>query len=371
MSGDVRRNMLHSPAVWVGGAAFLLGVTGILTIASSRYPMVYPDMLLAKQALFLVAGVAVMLAASSVPFGRYRRYAPTLGAAGLLLLMILPLQGVKVHGMRGWLRFGAISLQPSELMKAPFLLMLALILAKRELPESRRFALGMLWTLGWIIPVVLQPDFGTAAIYFGAFVLLCFAIGGKLRYVAIPLVSGAAAAVWFIYRYEYAWKRLSGFWDPESDPLGSGWHPLQFKLAIAHGHLFGVKIGGALWSNHYLPFPYNDSAFATLSETLGFTGGLLVCGASVLLAWSLWRLGKSPIPRENRIFIIAVMLMLALQSMIHISVNLCLLPATGLTMPFVSYGGSSLIGCFWMLGMAISAGAEREEQKIQPINTEE
>ena len=328
-------------------------------------------MLLAKQALFLVAGVAVMLAASSVPFRWYRRYAPVLGGVGLLLLMILPLQGVRVHGMRGWLRFGAISLQPSELMKAPFLLMLAVILAKRELTEFRRFALGALWTLVWIVLVVLQPDFGTAAIYFGAFVLLYFAIGGELRYLAIPLVSGAAAAAWFVCRHAYAWKRLSAFMDPESDPLGSGWHPLQFKLAIAHGHLFGVKLGGALWSNHYLPFPYNDSAFATLSETLGFTGGLLVCGALVLLAWSLWRLGRSPMPRANRIFIVAALLLLALQSMIHISVNLCLLPATGLTMPFVSYGGSSLIGCFWMLGMALSAGAEREEQKIQPTNTEE
>ena len=363
MAGDVRRNILSSPSVLIGGAAFLLGVTGVLTIASSRYAMAYPDTLLAKQALFLVAGVAVMFIASSVPFRCYRRCAPVLGSSGLLLLMILPLFGVRVHGMRGWLRFGAVSLQPSELMKAPFLLMLAVILAKRERPEFVRFGWGALWTLLWIIPVVLQPDFGTAVVYFGAFVLLYFAAGGRIVYLAIPLSAWSAAAVWFICRHPYAWRRLCGFVDPGGDPQGSGWHARQFEMAIARGHLFGVKLGGALWSNNYLPFPYNDSAFATLSETLGFTGGLLVCGALVLLAYLLWRLGTSAVRNDNRVFIVGVLLLLTLQSVIHISVNLCLLPTTGLTMPFVSYGGSSLIGCFWMLGMALSAGAEREETK--------
>lgn len=363
MATDVRRNILRSSSVQAGGAAFLLGVTGVLTIASSRYPMSYPDALLAKQALFLVAGVTVMFVASSVPFGWYRKYAPWLGAAGLLLLITLPLSGVRVHGMRGWLRFGAVSLQPSELMKTPFLLMLAVFLAKHEMSELRRFAYGAVWTLLWITPVALQPDFGTAVIYFGAFVLLYFVVGGRLKYLAIPLAVGTAAATWFVYRHAYAWRRLSGFVDPEGDPLGSGWHPLQFKLAIANGRIFGVKLGKALWSNYYLPFPYNDSAFATLSETLGFTGGVLVCGVLVLLAAALWQLGKNCVRRENRIFILGTMLLLTLQGVVHISVNLCLLPTTGLTMPFMSYGGSSLIGCFWMLGMALSAGAEREEQK--------
>ena len=369
MPNDGKHDLLRSPSVQIGGAAFLLGVTGVLTIASSRYAMTYPDTLLAKQALFLVLGVAVMFAAAAIPFRFCLKYAPALGAAGLLLLMILPLGGVRVHGMMGWLRFGGISLQPSEIMKAPFLLMLAVILAKRDLSEFRRFALGMLWMTLWIVPVALQPDFGTAAIYFGVFVLLYFAIGGRIAYLAIPLVSGAAAATWFVCRHPYAWKRFSGFVDPWSDPLGSGWHSLQFDVAIARGHYFGVKLGKAIWSNNYLPFPYNDSAFATLSETLGFSGGVLVCGALALLAFALWRLGRSErLPWVNRVFIIGVMVLLTLQSMVHISVNLRLLPTTGLTMPFVSYGGSSLVGCFWLLGMALSAGGEREKQ--QPTTTD-
>ena len=360
MTGNVKRNMLLSPAVLTAVAAFLLGVTGVLTIASGRYDSsVYPDALLAKQTLFLVSGMIVMFAASAVPFRFYRKYAPVLGAAGVVLLLLLPLLGTRANGMCGWLRFGAFSMQPSELMKAPFLLVLAVLLAKRDKSEFRSFAFGMLWMLLWIIPVLLQPDFGTASVYFVTFVLLYFAIGGKLAYLAAPLSLGIAVAAGFVLRYPYAWKRLSAFIDPGSDPQGSGWHPLQFEIAVARGHIFGVKLGGAIWSNNFLPLPYNDSSYATLSETLGFTGGVLVCGALVLLAFSLWRLSRLPQDPDRRIFITGVMLLLALQGMIHISVNLCLLPTTGLTMPFVSYGGSSLIGCFILLGMALSAGREK------------
>ena len=361
MSGETGRNMLRSPSVLIAVAAFLLGVTGLLTIISSRYDaIVQPDILLAKQAAFLATGMIVMFAASAVPFRVYRKYALWFGVVGMAFLLIIPLCGVRVHGMRGWLRFGAVSLQPSELMKAPFLLVLAVIMGRREGSEFRRFCLGALWTVVWMIPVVLQQDFGTAVVYFGTFVLLYFAVGGRAAYLPIPLSAGIVAAALFICRHPYAWRRLSGFLDPGGDPQGSGWHARQFEIAIARGHLFGVKLGGAIWSNYILPFPYNDSAFATLSETLGFTGGVLVCSALVLLASSLWRLSKKTTRRENRIFIIGVMLLLTLQGVIHISVNLCLLPATGLTMPLVSYGGSSLIGCFLMLGMAMSAGNERE-----------
>lgn len=363
-SSDDRRN-LWEPSSAAGGAAFVLGVTGLLTIASSRYAVVeQPDSLLIKQLLFLVAGIALMFAAAAVPFRFYRKNALLLGGAGVCSLLLLPLLGVSIHGMRGWILCGGLSLQPSELMKAPFVLVLALIMTRSERSECWRFWVGVLWTLVWVVPVAWQPDFGTAAIYFGTFMLLYFAGGGKLRYLALPTLSGAAAAALFVWLHHYAWRRICAFIDPESDPLGSGWHARQFELAIARGHFFGAKLGGALWSNNYLPFSYNDSAFATLLETLGLAGGLLIGAMLILLATSLLRLGTAEkLPSGNRMFILGVMLLLVFQSIVHISVNLCLLPTTGLTMPFVSYGGSSLAGCFILLGMALSAGKETHDHK--------
>ena len=355
---------LWTPSTVTGGTAFMLGVTGLMTIASSRFAVVgYPDPLLLKQSLFLVAGVVAMFAAAAVPFRIYRKYAWIFGACGLLSLLVLPVFGVSIHGMRGWLRIGGFSLQPSELTKATFVLGLSMIFSRYERPEYWRFGWGALWTVAWLIPVARQPDFGTASIYFGVFVLFYVAAGGKLRYIAAPVAAGAAAAAWFVCRHPYALKRLCAFIDPEGDPLGSGWHARQFELAIARGHLFGAKLGGALWSNNYLPFSYNDSAFATLLETLGLAGGILIVLMLAVLAMAMWRLCVPELPPANRLFIVGAMLLLVFQSIVHISVNLCLLPTTGLTMPFVSYGGSSLAGCFLLLGMALSAGRERENGK--------
>ena len=353
------RHRLCSAANVVVGASFLLGVFGVLTIASSRFESAGPDPLLLKQVFFLFCGLFLMLAAASVPFRLYRKCAWLLGGVGAMLLIVLPWCGVRINGMCGWFRVGGLSLQPSELMKAPFLLVLAELMSRGEGTEFRRFASAGLWTLLWLIPVALQPDFGTAAIYFGVFMLLYFAASGKKTYLLLPVGGGLAAAALFVWRHPYALQRLRGFLDPDGDPMGSGWHARQFELAIARGHYFGAKLGGAVWSNNYLPFSYNDSAFATLLETLGLAGGVLTGALIAGLAAALLRLASGVSGVTERVFITGAALLLLFQSMVHVSVNLCLLPTTGLTMPFVSYGGSSLIGCFILLGMSLSAGREK------------
>ena len=358
-SEAVSRRRLCSASSVVVGASLLLGLFGVLTIASSRFETAVPDPLLLKQFFFLLCGLFLMLAAAYIPFRFYRRNTRLLGGIGVLLLIVLPWCGVRINGMCGWVRVGALALQPSELMKAPFLLVLAELMSCEKGTEFRRFAFSGLWTLLWLIPVALQPDFGTAAIYFGVFMLLYFAASGKKSYLLLPVGGGAAAAALFVWRHPYALQRFHGFLNPEGDPMGSGWHARQFELAIARGHYFGAKLGGAVWSNNYLPFSYNDSAFATLLETLGLAGGVLTGALIACLAAAMLRLASGAACVTERVFITGAALLLLFQSMVHVSVNLCLLPTTGLTMPFVSYGGSSLIGCFILLGMSLSAGREK------------
>lgn len=350
------RQPLFSASGLVCGAALLLGVTGVLTIASGSMGGQGADILFFKQVLFLFFGFIVMSAAAALPFGWWRRCALPLGIFGMAVLWLLPLFGIRVNGMCGWLNFGGLYLQPSEVMKAPFLLVLSLIAARFPPGDRRSFAGALLWTVLWVIPILLQPDFGTAAIYCATFFALCFVTGGKLRHLALPLGAGAAAAAAFVWRHPYAWRRIGAFIDPAGDPLGSSWHARQFELAIARGHIFGSKLGGAVWSGNYLPYAYNDSAFATLLETLGLAGGSLAAVLLILLASSLWRLAVRSDADDARVFITGAMLLIVIQSSVHIGVNLCLLPTTGLTMPFISYGGSSLTGCFWLAGIALSAG---------------
>ena len=357
------RQVLFSAPGVVCGAALLLGVTGVLTIASGSPNWHGADVLFFKQVFFLFFGFIVMSASAALPFGFWRKSALPLGIFGMAVLWLLPLFGIRVNGMCGWLNFGGLYLQPSEIMKAPFLLVLAAIVVRRPMESRRGFAEGLLWTLLWVIPILLQPDFGTAAIYCATFAVLCFVTGGKLRYLALPLCAGVVAAAAFVWRHPYAWRRIGAFIDPAGDPLGSAWHARQFELAIARGHIFGSKLGGAVWSGNYLPYAYNDSAFATLLETLGLAGGALAVALLTLFAASLWRLAVRADADDQRVFITGAMLLIVIQSMVHIGVNLCLLPTTGLTMPFISYGGSSLTCCFWLVGVALSAAKHTENKE--------
>ena len=177
-----------------------------------------------------------------------------------------------------------------------------------------------------------------------------------MRNLLIFCTGAAAAAALFVWSHPYAWRRITGLFQPELDPLGSGWHVRQFELAIARGQFFGEKLGHAVWSNAYLPLSYNDSAFATMAETLGFFGTLPVyLGFALLIASLVVLANRFDLEFDARLYILSAAALIGIQSLVHISVNLCLLPPTGLTLPLISYGGSSLIGCCLMLGIALSA----------------
>ncbi len=350
------------------GTTFLLGLWGVLTIASSQSSAPEPLYLVGRQFGFLLAAMAVLLAAWRIPFDFYRRNWPVLAALCLLLLGLLPFLGVRINGMRGWFRLGEFQLQPSEPAKGIFLLALAVVLTRFR--ASRwRFGVAFLVASIWVAPILLQPDFGTGMIYLAAFAAIYFLAGGSWRTLGMLGGGSLLLAALFVWRNPYAWRRITGLFQPEADPLGSGWHIRQFELAIARGHYFGSKLGGAVWSNAYLPLSYNDSAFATMMETLGLFGTLPVLLFFGALAGSLCWLALRPGMREDaRLCIGGAAVLIGIQSLVHISVNLCLLPPTGLTLPLVSYGGSSLVGTAFLVGLALSASREHGRfDRIVPL----
>lgn len=341
-------------AMAVSAITFLLGVWGLLTIASSLSSMP-SSLLIVRQFCSLAAGMAVMFVASRIPFGFYRRQVWLLGVLFFLPLLILPLAGVRVNGMCGWFRLGPLSLQPTEPAKGIFLLCVVVTLTALR-SETLRFWGALAVAALWLIPIFLQPDFGTAAIYLAGFAAVCFLAGVRWRELLIFCAGGATAAALFVWSHPYAWRRITGLFQPELDPLGSGWHIRQFELAIARGRFFGEKLGHAVWSNAYLPLAYNDSAFATMAETLGFFGTVPVyLGFTLLIAALAVLANRFDLEEDARLYILSAAALVGIQSLVHISVNLCLLPPTGLPLPLISYGGSSLIGCCLMLGIALSA----------------
>ena len=355
----MKGSRLMPPSFRFGGTAFLLAVFGVLTIISSQSASARPLYLALRQSCWIVTGFAAFSVVSRIPFSWYRRQAFPLAAAGIILLLLLPICGSRINGMRGWFRMGSISMQPSEVVKAIYLLSLSSLLAWRRRGEWRDFGAAAALAGMWLLPLAIQPDFGTSLVYGGVFLLLAWLAGIGWRPLVTAIVAGGIAAAAAVFRHPYVARRVWGFLNPEADPLGSGWHLRQFEMAIARGGFTGSKLGGAVWSNAYLPLPYNDSAFATMAETLGLVGLLLPASLFVLLIWWLCaEARREELSLGARFYLAGCAALLGLQALIHVSVNAGLMPATGLTLPFISYGGSSMTGCFLMLGIAVSAARE-------------
>lgn len=340
-------------------AVILLGISGIITIFISSRNAADPMSLVWKQLFRLVSGVIILCLTAAIPYEKIKKAVPYLSISALVLLYALLVFGVKINGMRGWFRLGAINFQPSEPGKIIFLAgLVSLLTAKNfeHFPDFRKTLLCGAYTAVWLAALLLQPDMGTTAVYAATFPAVLFLGKIKLRCIFSLLLTGTAAAAALVMLHPYALKRITGFLDPTQDVLGKNWHLNQFLRSVARGSWFGVKSGNALWSKSYLPFAYNDSSFAAICETIGAAGAALI--PAVFLALGLFLSGKAEknqLSQDRKLLVSGASFMLIFQSFLHISVNLGLFPVTGITLVFVSYGGSSMFSGCLILGTVLSA----------------
>ena len=356
MKQEELNRKVFNTTVLVQSLLFLLCIWGCLAIYNSNTLGTSPLYFVGRQLLWLVMGMLVMLAAQRVPFSFYTDNALTAAAIAYIPLLVVWRWGTSINGMSGWFTFGwtSASIQPSEFAKPFFILMLC-HLAVRGKNDFKTFLRLAGTTLLWLIPILLQPDAGTAVVYLLAFIIVCILSGVKVRHLLLIPAILTPIAIWVLYEHPYILKRFTGFWNPESDPLGSGWHIRQFQFTIARGGWFGVKMGKAAWSNSYLPLAHSDSVFATVAESLGFVGTLpvlLILGAVIFI---LYRLTLHLHGQYQKLFIVGTLSLIAVQTLIHISVNVALIPPTGLTLPLLSYGGSSLLSTLLTFGIILSA----------------
>ena len=332
----------------------LLSFFGLLTILSSQSESSTPYYFFTRQLISFAAAVLMMFFCSFLPFAFFRKNALLLAGVFLLAVLVLPFFGTRINGMCGWFRYGTFSLQPTEISKAFFLLGLIAVI-KHFKTGWRSFFAGLGYTLLWCGAILIQPDLGTTFIYFSVFMLVMFVSGIGWRWIIGSITLAAAGMVMFIKFHPYAMKRLAAFLNP-----GESWHLQQLELAVARGGWFGSKLGQALWSNAYVPLPYNDSAYATLTETVGFAGAILVLLLFVVLLVALSCAAMRSAGSDHaKLFIAGCVAIIGVQTLLHVGVNLSLVPPTGLTLPLISYGGSSLVGCGILLGIAVSASKEK------------
>lgn len=337
----------------VYGILFLLSFSGVMLIYGSRGTSQYDfgaAELALKQFCFVLLGFVLMDRMRKISKSQY--FALSCGAfyAALVLLWGVLALGVKINGMRGWYSLYYIYLQPSEIFKFIYILHISNIFLQTENKEKAFIRSGLL-SAAWIGAILLQPDYGTALLYCFTFAIISFLAGVKLRILLLLPAAALASLLVFIGRKEYGFERLYGFFSENADVFGSAWHWKQFQLAIARGGWFGNRIEGAFWSNNYLPFAYNDSAYAALHEMTGLCGAVSVLLLYFVLFYLIYKQSHN---NPNSLLILAGIGALMSNILLHCSVNCAIIPTTGLTLPFISYGGSSLTGAFLIIGMILA-----------------
>ena len=349
------------PEAAIIACSFLLSVCGILTIGSSQAAAVSSLRFVLRQSAFLFLSLCILFAARRIKFSFWEKSAPWTAGTIWLFLLYLIFFGTPINRMTGWLKIGSFTLQPSEFGRIFFLLILAKLLSA-DWTDRKKFILSLLFTGIWLLPIAKQPDFGMVFVHGITFILIAFLAGIPFKYLAILPIFACLTLGGALLKYPYVVRRFTGFLFPELDPQGSGWHVRQFSFAIARGGWSGSKIGGAMWSNAYLPFSYNDSAGAAMLETIGWAGAGIPAVLFCILLLSFCKLALLPDrSRQAQLVIAGTAVFTAVQMLTHMAINLTLIPPSGLVLPFISYGGSALVSVFLMTGVALSASGENKD----------
>lgn len=318
-----------------------------------------------RQIIFAAAGLLALYVFSRIDYHVWKKWNRPILLLGIILLglVLVPALGFKPGNARSWFRFGSFLFQPSEFVKLAIIFYLAAWFERKKGAESN-FWFGILPALLVIaIPlglVVLEPDIGTAVIFGAIIMVVLFAAGTDLRYLGI-LAAVALAGMWIVIKAApYRAARIITFLDPTLDPQGIGYHINQALLAIGSGGFWGYGLGASRQKHNYLPEPIGDSVFAVMAEELGFVRMVLVILLFGFLAIRGLRVAKFAPDRFGQLLATGITAWIVLQALINIGAITGLMPLTGVPLPFMSYGGSSML----FLGVAVGVLLNISKQRL-------
>lgn len=323
---------------------------------------------LIKQALYSTIGIVGLVIFSHVPFRIYKvlAYPLLLLSVGLLLAVLMSGLGLSAGGSQRWLQIGLLSFQPVEAARLALVIYLAYSLSKKQdaldivnislLPH-------VLVLLLFVVPLSLQPDFGSVVL-FGALTWVMMFVGGvPVRYLLTSLLLSLPPIYFFMIHADYRLKRLISFLNPWQYPAGEGYQIIHSLMAFGTGGLWGTGIGNGYQKLFYLPEPHTDFIFAVIGEELGFWGVLLVLGLYAMVLWRGLRIAFNCDDLFGMLMAVGISFALALQISVNLGVALGLLPTKGLTLPFLSYGGSSLVLNMACIGILMNIGVRNARSR--------
>lgn len=337
-----------------------LVITGIVMIGSSsriwaQAKFQDPMYFMSRQAVFAIIGCFVMYAASRIDLRNVRPHARKLFfiCTALLVIVLIPGVGVARNGSRSWFGIGSFLVQPSEFFKIAIILYVADFLAKRYRVKTFKRDLlfpGFLTAVGFGL-ILLQPDFGSGIVMVCSIVVMVLAADSPLRYFVRVGMLGAGGLIALILSAPYRLARITSFIDPWQDPLGSGFQIIQSLFAISPGGILGVGFDNSMQKHFYLPEPQTDFIFAIFAEEFGFLGCCILITVFLFVIYEGCRIAKEAVDPFLCYTAIGLTSLFAIQVMINLGVVVGLFPVTGITLPFISYGGSSLMVMMGSMGL--------------------
>lgn len=359
------KNASNKPDLFLATLVVLLTIFGVIMVGNASVVEAYRDFgdkfyYLKLQAQWAGLGFLAFGLASFFNYRHLKKLAAPLMILAIifLILVLIPKLGIKALGARRWLSFGGFSFQPAEFVKFALVVYLAAFLSYKQKLLPFLILIGVLVGL-----IMLEPDLGTTVIVVAIGILVYFVSGAPVWQIGALGVLGLLGGLGLIFSSFYRRQRFLTFLDPARDPLGASYHVRQVLIALGSGGLFGLGLGQSRQKYEYLPEVTTDSIFAVIAEETGFVGGVLVLLVFLLFVWRGFKLAKQSPDKFSQLLVIGVTIWIGLQALINLASMVALVPLTGIPLPFISYGGSSLVLVLVGAGVLVNISKHRVVKK--------
>ncbi|HAV11526.1 MAG TPA: putative lipid II flippase FtsW [Candidatus Moranbacteria bacterium] len=358
LKSDIDKPLLFSVLALIVFGLIMISSAGII-YSETRFGDAY--YFFKRQFLFgVIPGLLVLYFVQRIDYHYWKKISFPLFLISIifLLLVFVPGIGIKVYGATRWINLGPISFQPSEMAKFTLIMYLAAWLESKGTHRIKDFYEGFVPFLGILglasFLILKQPDMGTLGVLVMIAVSVYFVSGAKISHI-FALGSLGAALVFLAVKLEpYRFDRILAFMDKGADPQGIGYQINQALLAVGSGGFFGLGLGHSRQKFNYLPEPVGDSIFAIIGEELGLVGAVLLISLFMTLAYRGFKIAKNAPDEFGRLVAVGITMWIILQAFVNIAANTALIPLTGIPLPFVSYGGTSLVFLLFAIGVLMN-----------------
>jgi len=373
MSALTILNSLKRTDVTLLAAVVALMLMGLLTIFSTSYSFAETDFLnFKKQALFSIIGILLMISATLFDYRMLKDYTGILYIAICLILATVLLFGYSIRGTTGWFNLGLFNFQPSEFAKTAMIIILAKYFSKASYSSDlKKIIISVIYTFFPAVLIASQPDLGTCSVIVFVWFAMLVVCGTKKRYIAIILLLGALAfgLSWTYVLKEYQRDRIIAFVNPSLHPYSSGYNVIQSVVAIGSGKIWGKGLGhGSQSQLNFLPEKHTDFIFAVIAEEMGFIGLSIIFLLFGIIFYRLFRILDEARDNFGKLLTLGTLFMLIFHIAVNIGMNMAIMPVTGIPLPFVSYGGSSLLSLLILVGIVQNVYIRGKEHKLEKDN---